>query len=243
MGKWLWARYTAVLHKSNACGEIQMRLYYLTNEIHALSNLEKRRLKISRFSTLNDPFELMPVKAGDPKHRRAIYQFKKQIDKDKGLICFSKTWENPVLWGHYGDKHKGIALGLEVEKSVANRVIYSNKLIDIPVDPITHRARPDEKLVNSILRTKSKDWRYEDEWRVFFELKNETAESGLYFSKFFNEMELKEVVLGPNCTTTSSKVASLLKNYTEKIQITKARIAFNSFRVFKDQSALTIFNR
>ena len=220
-----------------------MRLYYLTNEIHALSNLEKKRLKISRFSTLNDPFELMPVKAGDPKHRHAIYQFKKQIDRDKGLICFSKTWENPVLWGHYGDKHKGIALGFEVDKSVTNRVIYSNKLIDIPVDPITHRACPDEKLVDNILRTKFKDWKYENEWRVFFELKNESSESGLYFAEFFNEMELREIVLGPNCSTPISKISSLLKNYAVQIPIIKTRIAFNSFRVVKDQSTMTVLSR
>ena len=213
-----------------------MRLYYLTTEKHALSNLEKRRLKISRFSTLNDPFELMPVKAVDAKHRRAIRSFKQQIDKDKGLICFSKTWTNPVLWGHYGDKHKGIALGFDVTKEVANQVIYSNSLITIPVDPISNKAAPTTKLVDNILRTKFKDWKYENEWRVFFELKDEVEELGMFFAEFNKDIQLKEIILGPNCTATVAKVLSTLKDYDEEVQVMKSRIGFNSFKVVKDLS-------
>ena len=220
-----------------------MRLYYLTTEVHALSNLEMRRLKISRFSTLNDPFELMPVKTNNPEHRRAMHAFKKQIDQDKGLICFSKTWENPVLWGHYGNKHKGIALGFEIDDSVANEVIYSDDLIDIPIDTQTNRARPDDKLIDDILRTKFKDWKYENEWRVFFDLKNEVEVDGMFFAEFDKDIQLKEVILGPNCTTVASSVLSTLKDYDDEVQVIKSRIAFNSFRVVKDLSVPTMTNK
>lgn len=37
-----------------------IRLYNLTSVKHALSNIENRRLKVSRFADLNDPFELPP---------------------------------------------------------------------------------------------------------------------------------------------------------------------------------------
>lgn len=192
---------------------------------------------------MNDPFELMPVKAVDAKHRRAIRLFKQRIDKDKGLICFSETWTNPVLWGHYGDKHKGIALGFDVTKGVANKVIYSNGLITIPVDPITKQAAPTAKLVDSILRTKFKDWKYENEWRVFFELKDEVEETGMFFAEFDKDIQLAEVVLGPNCTTAVSKVLSTLEDYDNEVKVIKSRIAFNSFKVVKDLSVTNVTNK
>lgn len=213
-----------------------MKLYYLTTENHAISNIEKRRLKISRFSTLNDPFELMPVNLADPKHRTPIRNFKQQIDADKGLVCFSKCCENPVLWGHYGDKHKGIALGFEIQKDLVNSVIYSNDLINIPVDPVTNEARPDSKLVNNILRTKFKDWKYENEYRVFFELKDEASEDGLFFTNFSEQIKLCEVILGPNCSTNFSQIQSSLTGYKSEVKISKSRIAFKSFRVVRDLS-------
>jgi hypothetical protein len=185
----------------------------------------------------------MPVKAVDAKNRRAIRLFKQQIDKDKGLICFSKTWTNPVLWGHYGDKHKGIALGFDVTKEVANQVIYSNSLISIPVNPISNKAAPTAKLVDNILRTKFKDWRYENEWRVFFDLKDEVEEVGMFFAQLNKDIQLKEIILGPNCTATVAKVLSILKDYGDEVQVMKSRIAFNSFRVVKDLSVPNATNK
>ena len=75
-----------------------MKLYYLIGTQFALSNLALRRIKISRFFDLNDPFELMAVNLSDDEERRAVEGFHDQINASKGVICFSATWENPVLW-------------------------------------------------------------------------------------------------------------------------------------------------
>ena len=89
-----------------------MRVYYLTGAQFALSNLALRRIKIARFGDLNDPFELLGVDVGDKKLREAILETKEQINKNRGLICFSKTWRNPLMWGHYAEKHMGMCLGV-----------------------------------------------------------------------------------------------------------------------------------
>jgi hypothetical protein len=68
-----------------------MRVYYLTGANFALSNLALRRLRISRFSGLNDPFELLPVDVGKSHYRDAIRKTKEHINASKGLICFSKV--------------------------------------------------------------------------------------------------------------------------------------------------------
>ena len=75
--------------------------YYLTGAQFALSNLALRRIKISRFLDLNDPFELLGVDVIDPAQRIAFRAMKQEINESKGLICFSKSWRNPLMWGHY----------------------------------------------------------------------------------------------------------------------------------------------
>jgi len=81
-----------------------MRVYYLTGEQFGLSNLALRRLKVARFEDLNDPFELLGVDIGDRAIRTALRATKKQINDTKGLICFSRSWKNPLMWGHYAEK-------------------------------------------------------------------------------------------------------------------------------------------
>jgi len=56
-------------------GDYLVKLYYLTGSQFALSNLALRRIKISRFSELNDPFELMAVNVSDDDERRAVEGF------------------------------------------------------------------------------------------------------------------------------------------------------------------------
>lgn len=104
-----------------------MRVYYLTGAAFALSNLALRRVKVSRFSDLNDPFELLAVDLGDKDHRKAFRTTKDKINADKGLICLSESWSNPLLWGHYAEKHTGIALGFEIPEKLLNPVIYAEK--------------------------------------------------------------------------------------------------------------------
>ena len=210
-----------------------MKLYYLTSASYALSNVALKRLKISRFSDLNDPFELLPVDLTDRAHRKALQNFKTKINESKGLICFSSTWENPVLWGHFGDKHQGMALGFEIDEKVVNEVIYSNSLIKIPVDPATKKAKPTSATLDLLLRTKFEDWRYENEWRIFFDLSKEKKEAGMYFCDFSSDIRLTEIILGPRCEMPNEKIEAMIRAMGLYVKVIKSRIAFRSFRVIE----------
>src|ERR1700741_1587061 len=174
-----------------------MRVYYLTGAAFALSNLALRRIKISRFSDLNDPFELLAVDLADKDHRNAFRTMKDQMNADKGLICLSESWSNPLLWGHYAERHTGIALGLEIPEKLLAPVIYATKPLKIPIDKRTGTPKLSETLVNQLLRTKFADWKYEKEMRLFVRLDHSTKESGMYFYDFSKDLQLREVVLGP----------------------------------------------
>jgi len=101
-----------------------MRAYHFLSARYALAAIEKQRLKVSRFDDLNDPFELYAAELQNPKHRIAFRKFKKEMAKRFGLLCFSKSWKSPLLWSHYGDRHKGVALEFDINEDIINEVSY-----------------------------------------------------------------------------------------------------------------------
>jgi hypothetical protein len=212
-----------------------MRVYYLSSSPFALSNIALRRLKISRFGDLNDPFELLAANLENMEHRTAFAAMKNQLNETKGLICFSRTWSNPLLWGHYAEKHTGIALGFDVADQLLSQILYTSQRVRIEVDSKTKRPILDEALVNRLLRTKFVDWKYEDEYRLIVQLDPSTKESGLFFQDFSDELRLAEVVLGPKCELPIDRIRSLLQTDLPHVKVLKARMAFRTFRVTEDR--------
>jgi hypothetical protein len=214
-----------------------MRVYYLTGAQFALSNLALRRIKIARFEDLNDPFELLGVDVGDKEHRAAFRATKEKINESKGLICFSKSWSNPLIWGHYAEKHTGICLGFDVPAKLLAPVIYAKRLLKMEIDPKTRKPKLTEKVVNQLLRTKFFDWKYEDEMRLVVELDDDTVESGKYFYSFSKDLMLREIILGPRCELPIEGVRNIVAEVKSPVVVLKSRIAFTRFEVLENKVA------
>src|ERR1700744_3670983 len=95
-----------------------MRLYHFLNAEYGLEGIGKRRLKISRIHDLNDPFEFYSLELSNKFLRRAIEKTKREVSERPGVLCFSKSWSNPVLWSNYSDRHRGLVLGFEIPDEV-----------------------------------------------------------------------------------------------------------------------------
>ena len=96
-----------------------MELYYFLSSEHALQAFENQELKVSRFDQLNDPFELMAGGSGERMVRNSIRRYKQSMTKKTRLLCCSKSWGDPLLWSHYGDKHKGAALVIQIPQDLS----------------------------------------------------------------------------------------------------------------------------
>lgn len=212
-----------------------MRLYYLTGANFALSNIALRRVKVSRFSDLNDPFELLAVNLRDKQHLQAFRDTKEELNQKNGLICLSRSWKNPLMWGHYAEKHTGIALGFEVADQLANKVIYASTPETIPIDKTLNLPVLNEDLMKRLLRTKFHDWKYEDEMRAFVSLDPNTCEAGLYFYDFSPEFQLREVILGPRCELPIERIRRMVADFKPGVTVVKSRIAFGSFDVVENK--------
>ena len=146
---------------------------------HALSSIEQQRLKVSNFNNLNDPFELQAAGSSEKKVRRELRKYAKDLASEIRLICCSKSWMSPVLWGHYGDSHRGVALVLEVEKSIAFDVIYQldrKMLLESDVIQMKSEFTPYMSHATEMLISKSDQWSYEDEARILITKNSESLE-------------------------------------------------------------------
>ena len=148
-----------------------MRAYNFLPSEFALSDIALRRLRISRLRDLNDPFELLASNMeGDKRFLSGMASWKNEINEMFGLLCFSRSWENPVLWSHYGDKHHGICLGFDIREELVEPVRYVGDRIPVIFEDDNPENGLAKSFVLDLLRTKYEHWIYEEEVRVFVTL-------------------------------------------------------------------------
>jgi hypothetical protein len=203
------------------------RAYHFLPANYALENVYHRRLKIAQFNELNDPFDLWAIAQRDRQLRRAIRNWKQEMATKYGMLCFSRSWRNPLLWSHYGNRHHGMVLGFDVGRGLLEDVVYTKQR------PVLEAVN--EETVHHLLYTKFIDWKYEEEIRVFTRLKDKDPGSGLYFARFGVNLRLREVIVGPLCSVAEKAVQDALGQRRRNVAITKARLAFNSFNVVRNR--------
>jgi hypothetical protein len=170
--------------------------YHFLSAEHAIDDLEQERIKVALIYTLNDPFELLPYLRYREVEKRSLYRVvHKVVSKKYGLLCFSGIWDEPLLWGHYADKHKGIAIGFEFLKGNILQVQYRFQPKRVKFE-LTNDPPKNEELFLSLAKEKYKNWEYENEYRMLVELKNCTSDKGNRFFEFKDTLTVKEIVLG-----------------------------------------------
>ena len=167
--------------------------------------------------------------------RRAFKAGRDTAAKRFGIISFSKSWKNPLLWAHYGDKHRGICLGFDVDDSHVKEVKYYPERMVAESDMGKEFGGLTEEIIENLLCAKYIGWSYEDEVRVIVP-KEEKDVSGLYFTDFQGNLELKEVILGPRCVLKTEQVAKYLCSYRHRVEVFQSRIAFTKYEVVKNRA-------
>lgn len=204
-----------------------MRVFHFLNHQFGLKDIRERRLKVSRITDLNDPFEFLGVELSNRSYRRGLQKVKAKLSEGNGLLCFTKDWHNPVLWGHYADKHRGLCLGFDVPDENLGQVSYVNTRFQWPPEL-------DKPFVKRLLFTKFAHWSYEDEYRAYVSL--DQPENGLYYADFSNALTLRQVIVGPESPVTRLQVEDALGNLKSSVEVFKACAAFKSFRVVRNKN-------
>lgn len=117
---------------------------------------------------------------------------------DRGICCFSASFNNPLLWSHYSGEHSGFCIGYDFDRIPrpqlhrvqygGSREVSTSLIIKALVDEDTgSQALLDEH----VLLRKAAPWVYEDEWRLF-------GDVGIQNSP----LAMREITFGLRCPET-----------------------------------------
>lgn len=204
-----------------------VRVFKFLPQEWALDDIKKQHIKISRIYDLNDPFDLVPFDLTGSEHRKKLRSARDVLARNRGVVCFSFNWSNPVLWAHYADKHRGVCLGFDVPREYVQAVRYVGKRLPFPT------TKPNEQVGRDWVFTKFSGWSYEEECRIFAKLERE--ENGHFFLDIKkNNVTLREVILGCRCQLDPTCILALLEPYVEDVSVIKARLSNSSFDMVKN---------
>jgi hypothetical protein len=209
-----------------------MLVYQLMPTEFALQNIMNGRLKVSLLDDLNDPFELLGARLRTKAMRDGIDQWRLQIASTTRLMCFSRSITNPVLWSHYADKHRGIALGFQVPDDRLLSVIYVNARLGVDLEhEVVKPEGMSEQRKSDLLRTKFAHWQYEDEVRMIVKSDEVTTDKELQFFPFGPRLKLWSVVLGPRCALKPSEIYKHLQLSNQTALVFRTRLGSTSYTV------------
>lgn len=183
---------------------------------------------------LNDPMDCAPRIINYPARHVDVLneQFEQRILSGAaatvGLLCFSAAVHDPVVWSHYADAHRGIALGFAFE--------HGERLL--PVKYQAERAELDYAALaagmNSValeqgFTRKATSWSYEQEHRMFINLDHCEMNGEHYFLPM-PQIAFIQVVLGVRCRLIANDILRLLRT-EPKVTVLRARKNEQSYRL------------
>lgn len=144
---------------------------------------------VNNFSEIPQDFKNNAFEIGRVKYRYFITE----TFRNKGVYCFSSINDNILLWSHYAGGHRGICLEFDSKQfDKALEMKYFSVYPSIrPIDQMRRynlsRSQDMNEEILLPLLSKSIDWSYEKEWRIFHEQSNylfgyePTALKSVYF--------------------------------------------------------------
>lgn len=207
-------------------------------------------LRFSNPTTFNDPFEFRPdvrlrgsreqivatmSQYGIPRETpasEAEIQLARRIHengvKRYHVLCFTEDPLNQVMWGLYGDRHKGCVLGFDSDlfapwielNLTAGPVVYTDTrpVLDIPTQ--------NELEANMrVIFSKGTAWSSEREWRIAV-FHPETAAARLLRPFNFDPKLLRMVICGARCGREFAAVRNALddREQFKHVELLKAQV-------------------
>lgn len=82
------------------------------------------------------------------------------IERDVGVACFTEQANDPLMWAHYADKHRGVMIGFDT----SNPIFSNARLVKYSKMRPVHRRLGGRLSGKEMM--KSNIWKCEREWRV-----------------------------------------------------------------------------
>lgn len=165
------------------------------------------------------------------------------INQTVGILSLTSEPASLLMWSHYADSHRGIAVGMDSESAFFHLPDPLRR--QTPIHEVQY-AKEQTKTVSQLseeyqacLLTKSKDWAYEREFRVMrvltsgYEIGGKDAEGhGIYLFSYPKEAVV-EVIFGLRCSDKcQARVrAALARHGMESVRLRMVHQSHLSFDV------------
>ncbi|HRE04640.1 MAG TPA: DUF2971 domain-containing protein [Opitutaceae bacterium] len=213
-----------------------MIVYRFLHARHGLQALQTRRLKVGRLGELNDPMDCAPRIVNYPARHVDVLneQFEQRVlvgaAATVGLLCFSAAVHDPVVWSHYADAHRGIALGFAFEhRERLLPVQYQTERAELDYTTLAGRGGMSSAALEQGFTRKAASWSYEQEYRMFINLDHCEMDGDHYFLSM-PQMAFVQVVLGARCSLIANDILRLLRVET-KVSVLRAQKNQHSYRL------------
>lgn len=228
--------------------------YRPLNNENTMKIINDKELWFSDPSIFNDPFDCkmlsksnkqdaeliesmfpnIPLKKGiisktiqinNPHFNKLVNESIQKVLSIHGICCFSELNNNILMWSHYADSHKGVCLKFDLlsDPDLFTLPIKVKYLEEYPEGDF---LKEQEEFIFNMLKSKSTDWEYEREVRIYKQKKGAIK---------FKKEALKEVIFG--CKTEEKDIEEfktlVIKNgfnvdfYKAKASNTHYRLEFN----------------
>lgn len=205
-----------------------MKLYKYTSAKYALEFLRTRELKVTTILDANDPDEWTPCilsPAGQNRLQEPMnrYLWETHYANKYGFISFSECPNNTLMWAHYGDRFRGMALAFETKIGLPDprltQVCYPKGNLRLVIDPDSIRQANDET-ANNIVGRKGSVWAYEKEWRLIVDIAQcryiGFAEGHPILTQTVDPLlDLCGLILGAECPIANEQALTVLENWQD----------------------------
>jgi hypothetical protein len=141
---------------------------------------------------------------------------------ERRIYCLTPKASNVLMWSHYADNHRGICLEFGVADNplfrTAAEVVYREEYPRwVPCDIYDKPG-----LVMELILTKSRDWCYEEEYRLVSVQTSALTNFQQLHGDFFRlpKGALKAVIMG--CEADHKNIGAFIKEHAPDVQIRKA---------------------
>ena len=164
------------------------------------------RIYAAPYFDLNDPMEGLYTYAEGTINKDMVREIKGE--KNKLRICsLSRRSDSTLMWSHYADSHKGIAIGVKVNQGQDIKSVRYEGLSFVQ----NATSRGSHETARNVLTYKLEPWSYEEEERVFVTCSE------------YADVSIHEVIIGTKMDTRiKSLVKKLVKQVNPRIQIKEA---------------------
>lgn len=166
----------------------------------------RNRLYASQYVELNDPMEGQYYYNKGELDKSILRKIKD--DKENLRLCsLSRKNDNELMWSHYSEGHRGVAIGLTIDKEK-----YDVRPIQYTGLAYLRNGNIENDTPREILSHKLNVWAYEEEERVFVK------------DKFYIDIQIHQVITGRAMSNQDySFVRDVIERINPSIEITKAQ--------------------